>query len=138
MGSIPGAVYTQNTSGASDSGNTKTPSNQLNANSFISLLTAELQAQDPSSPMDPSTMMNQLVSMNSLQTLLNIQQILSKATGIAPATSDSGSTGTANQNANSVPAAQDVAARSAKGPSASNHDAIFQSKQITTYGSANQ
>jgi flagellar basal-body rod modification protein FlgD len=126
--STNGATQTGNTSNSSSS-----PSNQFNANSFISLLTAELQAQDPTNPMDPSTMMDQLVSMNSLQTLLNIQQILSTATGVTPSTTSGNGSGA---TANALPTAQ-VAARAAYAPSASNHDAIFQNNFFPASGPAN-
>jgi flagellar basal-body rod modification protein FlgD len=116
----------------------------LGANSFITLLAAQLQAQDPTSPMDPSQMMNELVSLNTLQTLTNIQQILQVATGVTPGqTSANGSgsgtgTGTGGAAANVMPSAQAVATRMVSGPSAANHDAIFQSKLNATSGSANQ
>lgn len=129
---LPGATNT-NQSSSSSAGNSST---QLGANSFISLLTAELQAQDPTSPMNPEDMMNQMVSMNSLQTLLNIQQILSTATGVAAGPTSSGSSGT--QSSNAQPAAQEMAARAVKTPNASYHDAIFQSNQIAASGPSNQ
>lgn len=49
---------------------------QLNPNSFITLLTAQLQAQDPLNPMDPSQMVDQLTEINSLQQLIQIQSDL--------------------------------------------------------------
>jgi len=130
----PASTNTTSTSGSSSSSSSN-PS-QLGANSFISLLTAELQAQDPTNPMNPQDMMNQLVSMNSLQTLLNIQTILSKATGVNPPTT-TGTTG-GTQTSNALPAAQQTAAHTVKTPSASYHDAIFQSKQLSASGPSNQ
>ena len=50
-------------------------------NTFISLLTAELQAQDPTQPMDPSQMVSQMFSMNQLQQLIAINQTLTNAFG---------------------------------------------------------
>jgi flagellar basal-body rod modification protein FlgD len=52
------------------------PSNQLDANSFITLLTAQLQAQDPLNPLDPSQMVSELTSMNTLQQIIQIRQDL--------------------------------------------------------------
>lgn len=68
-------------SSSSSSSSTSSSNNQLNANSFITLLTAQLQAQDPLSPMDPDQMMGELVSMNSLQQLIGIKQDLDNLTG---------------------------------------------------------
>lgn len=54
------------------------PSSELNANSFITLLTAQLQAQDPFNPIDPTQMVNQLTQINSLQELIQIRTDLAK------------------------------------------------------------
>src|SRR2546429_557451 len=53
-----------------------TPSNQLDANSFITLLAAQLQAQDPLNPLDPSQMVDELTSMNTLQQTIQMRQDL--------------------------------------------------------------
>jgi flagellar basal-body rod modification protein FlgD len=141
MGSVAGPLFgqTQQT-GSSSSSSVGSSNSTLGANSFITLLAAQLQAQDPTSPMDPSQMMGELVSLNTLQTLTNIQQILQVATGVNPAqTSSTGSgSGSGGMTQNAVPSAQAVAARMVSGPSAANHDAIFQSKFNSTFGSANQ
>ena len=50
---------------------------QLGPNSFITLLTAQLQSQDPLNPMDPTQMVNQLTQINSLQQLIQIQTLRS-------------------------------------------------------------
>ena len=62
---FPGSSKTSDSSG-----------NQLNANSFITLLTAQLQAQSPLNPMDPTQMVDQLAQINSLQQLIQIQSDL--------------------------------------------------------------
>jgi len=49
------------------------PSNVLGPDSFITLLTAQLQAQDPLSPMDPDQMVNELTSINTLQQIIQIR-----------------------------------------------------------------
>jgi flagellar hook assembly protein FlgD len=145
MGSVPGTLFgaTQPT-GSSSAGSSSGSNSVLGTNSFITLLAAQLQSQDPTSPMDPGQMMSELVSMNTLQTLTNIQQILQVATGVNPAqTSSTGSgsgsgTGSSGASANVMPSAQAVAVRMVSGPSAANHDAIFQSKLNPTSGPANQ
>jgi flagellar basal-body rod modification protein FlgD len=53
-------------------------SNELNGNSFITLLTAQLQAQDPFDPTDPTTLLNELVQFNSLQQLIDINSLLAQ------------------------------------------------------------
>src|SRR6202142_4792069 len=58
----------------------------LNANSFLTLLTTQLQAQDPLNPMDPSQMVNELTQINSLQQLVQIQTDLQQILGQTPAT----------------------------------------------------
>lgn len=78
---IPHALPLVSSSGSSSNSSTSSSSNQLNANSFITLLTAQLQAQDPLNPMDPDQMVNELVSMNSLQQLIGIKQDLDNLTG---------------------------------------------------------
>ena len=71
-------------------------------NTFITLLTAQLQAQDPLNPMDPSEMVDQLTQINSLQQLIQIQGDLQSILG-TPATTSAGTsqanaTGTTSQN----------------------------------------
>src|SRR5215469_2429315 len=68
--------FTASASSTSNSGSTTTPSNQLTANSFITLLTTQLQAQDPLNPLDPNQMVNELTTMNSFEQLLQIRQDL--------------------------------------------------------------
>ena len=46
---------------------------------FISLLTAELQQQDPTSPLDPNQMVSQIVSLGQLDQLIQMNQTLSNA-----------------------------------------------------------
>ncbi len=74
------------TSGASDTPN-PAPSNQLTGDSFIQLLTAQLQSQDPLNPVDPTTFVTQLVQFNQLEQLIDINTTLSAAaasTGSSP------------------------------------------------------
>jgi flagellar basal-body rod modification protein FlgD len=84
------------------SGTTTTNSNNtLGPNSFITLLTAQLQAQDPLSPMDPDQMVNELTSINSLQQLVQISSDMNTLVGALPA----GQTSTGNGSGSDSPAA---------------------------------
>src|SRR5882757_2170184 len=47
---------------------------ELGPNAFITLLTAQLQAQNPLNPMDPNQMVSELTSMNTLQEIIQIRQ----------------------------------------------------------------
>jgi len=60
--------------------------NTLGPDSFITLLTAQLQAQDPLNPMDPSQMVDQLTEINSLQQLIQIQSDLQTGLNLPPST----------------------------------------------------
>jgi flagellar basal-body rod modification protein FlgD len=63
--------------GASASNNSATAAqNGLGPNAFITLLTAQLQSQDPLNPMDPNQMVSELTSMNTLQQIIQIRQDL--------------------------------------------------------------
>lgn len=84
------------TSGTSSAGSTTNSSTAANGladpNLFISLLTAQLQAQDPLDPMSPDDMVNQLTEVSSLQQLISINQTLtsiSQGTSPAPVTGSS-------------------------------------------------
>jgi len=68
--------------------------NGLNANSFLTLLTTQLQAQDPLNPMDPSQMVDQLTQINSLQQLIQIQSDLQSMLGTSSTTAQGGTTAT--------------------------------------------
>lgn len=97
-GAPPSAAATA-TSG-SGSGGVSSPNSQFGPNSFIQLLTAQLQNQTPSSTLDPNQMMTELVQFNSLEQLMSINQVLTQQFGLAagggttPATT--GSTKTAS------------------------------------------
>lgn len=63
---------------AAAAGSTTTPRaaspTDLGPNAFITLLTAQLQAQNPLNPMDPNQMVSELTSMNTLQEIIQIRQ----------------------------------------------------------------
>jgi flagellar basal-body rod modification protein FlgD len=50
--------------------------NELGPNAFITLLTAQLQAQDPLDPLDPNQMVDELTSMNTLQETIQMREDL--------------------------------------------------------------
>jgi flagellar basal-body rod modification protein FlgD len=57
-------------------------------NMFITLLTAELKAQDPISPLDPNEMVGQIVSLSQLDQLIQIHNVLQgSSTPAAPTNS---------------------------------------------------
>ena len=60
--------------------------NQLNNGDFMTLLIAQLQSQDPFSPMDPMQFVTQLVQFNQLDEL---QQISQEISNLAPSGSTS-------------------------------------------------
>jgi len=76
----------------SSASSTTGSTNGLNANSFLTLLTTQLQAQDPLNPMDPSQMVTQLTQINSLQQLIQIQSDLQSMLGTSPSTAQGGNT----------------------------------------------
>jgi flagellar basal-body rod modification protein FlgD len=79
--SSTGTSSTSSTSSSTNSNGLGDP------NLFISLLTAQLQAQDPLNPMSPTDMVNQLTEVSSLQQLVNINQTLTDiSTGTTPPT----------------------------------------------------
>jgi flagellar basal-body rod modification protein FlgD len=72
-------------SGASSSNSTTGSGNSntdLSGNTFITLLVAQIQGQDPLNPMDPTQFVTQLVQFNQLDQLMQINQDLgNNATG---------------------------------------------------------
>ena len=132
LAATPRSSATSQSSGAGQAGDTTPPpSNQLDANSFITLLTAQLQAQDPLDPMNPQEMVNELVSMNSLQQLIQIQQDLATIGGLS-----TGASGSSNSAA-ATPAAQNAATIApAPAPSPSYHDAVMQQRISTAPAAA--
>ncbi len=76
----------------SSSNSASTPSNSLDANSFITLLTTELQAQDPLNPLDPTQFVDQLTDLNSLQQLIQIRTDLDSLAGTTSTPTDGSGT----------------------------------------------
>lgn len=72
-----------------------TPNNQFTEGSFMTLLTTELQAQDPTNPLDPNQFVAQLVQFNMLDQLAQIHALLaasgsSQAQAGAPSSANTG------------------------------------------------
>ncbi len=94
---------------SSSSSTQNTPSNTLGPNSFITLLTAQLQAQDPLSPMDPDQMVNELTSINTLQQIVQIRTDMDTlVSSIQPGQGGSGSgsgpaTGAGTSTSSAIP-----------------------------------
>jgi flagellar basal-body rod modification protein FlgD len=67
-----------------------TSQNELSGDSFMTLLVAQLQNQDPLQPMDPTQFVAQLVQFNQLEQTIEIRQILENNASAAatPAASD--------------------------------------------------
>lgn len=88
---------------ASDSAKPPSP-NELDPNSFITLLTTQLQAQDPLNPLSPDQMVSELTSMNTLQQLIQIRQGIDSLVAAAGAAGDSSgaSAGAAASSAHSA------------------------------------
>lgn len=67
--------------GSGNSSTQQTSNDELNANSFITLLTTQLQAQDPLNPMDPDQMVSELTEMNTLQEIIQMRTDLDTLVG---------------------------------------------------------
>ncbi|MGH9412367.1 MAG: flagellar hook capping FlgD N-terminal domain-containing protein [Terriglobales bacterium] len=67
---------------------TSSSSQSISMSDFMTMLTAEMQNQDPTSPLDPSQFISQLTQVNSLEQLISINQDLT------PTSSTSAGTGT--------------------------------------------
>ena len=97
------AAPTTSTSSSNNSTSSAETANQLTGNSFIQLLTAQLQAQDPTNPLDPTTFVTELVQFNQLQQLIDINQTLSSAAGSAQSgTAQSDCSQSASPNASAI------------------------------------
>ena len=62
-------------SSAASSSSSPASAKDTSAN-YLQLLIAELQAQDPTSPLDPNQMTAQIVSLNQLDQLIQIRSLL--------------------------------------------------------------
>lgn len=83
-------------------GTTGAGNGDLTQNSFIQLLSAQLQAQTPDNTMDPNQMMSELVGFNTLQQIMDINQLLGQYLPGMAAANAGGSGGTGNGGATSA------------------------------------
>jgi flagellar basal-body rod modification protein FlgD len=104
VGSTPPA------SGSSTS-SPSSPSNTLGPNSFITLLTAQLQAQDPLSPMDPDQMVNELTSINTLQQIVQIRTDMDTLVASLPSGQSGTGTGTPSTTTSTTSSVAPIAAK---------------------------
>src|SRR5882724_2574303 len=99
----PIAMGTPSTSSGSSS--TSNPNiNELGPDAFITLLTTQLQSQDPLNPMDPNQMVNELTSMNTLQEIIQIREDLDALAAAAKGSTAGSGTGSNASAAPSTPA----------------------------------
>jgi flagellar basal-body rod modification protein FlgD len=82
-----GTSSTSSSSSSSSAAATASSTAQSDTAEFISILSAELQSQDPTQPLDPTTFVTQLAQFSSLDELVNIRQDIETASGISNPTS---------------------------------------------------
>jgi hypothetical protein len=105
------SIGTRTTAGAraatstTGSGSNTTSGGDVNSigSTFLSLLSTELQNQDPTAPVDSTEMVGQMISLNELDQLISINQTLT------------GGTTTTGSVKHPAAAASDIASSSAKG-----------------------
>lgn len=100
---------------SSSSSAQNTPSNVLGPDSFITLLTAQLQAQDPLSPMDPDQMVNELTSINTLQQIVQIRSDMDTLVSSIQGGQSSGSPAPTTPSGSATNSANGSATNSANG-----------------------
>jgi len=78
----PATAKANATSSATTKGSTSSSTSAGNlGTTFLSLLSQELQNQDPTAPVDPTAMVGQMISLNQLEQLISINQGITAATG---------------------------------------------------------
>ncbi len=113
-----------NSSGSASSSSSSMDASNIGS-TFLSLLTQELQNQDPTAPMDSTAMVGQMISLNQLSQLVSINQAL----GTATSTGTSGKTTTHAVGADANPDTSSAALQAASG-SASALAMMFPSSQL--------
>jgi flagellar basal-body rod modification protein FlgD len=81
----------------SSSSSTASSTAEVDTQDFITILSAELQSQDPTDPVDPTSFVTQLAQFNSLDELINIREDIESYFG-SSSTSSSGTPTTQNPN----------------------------------------
>jgi len=64
-----------------------TSNSQLSSDAFLTLLVAQLRAQNPLEPLNPNEFVAQLVQFNTLEQIIGIRQALETSDGTAPVAS---------------------------------------------------
>jgi hypothetical protein len=90
------------TSGTTPTSASPLPSSQSLNNMFLQLLVAQLQNQDPLSPLDPSQFVGQLAQFSELSEVTSIYQLLQQGV-VAPGGSGSGGSGSGGSSGGASP-----------------------------------
>ncbi len=98
-GAPRGQVSGVSSNSTSSSSNSSVTDGGIGA-TFLTLLTQELQNQDPTNPVDSTAMVGQMISLNQLDQLISINQILSqsKVSANAAATAQANGTGSSTRS----------------------------------------
>ena len=100
-GTTSGGTSTGGTNGSgSTTGTNGLPSGQSLNNMFLQLLVAQLQNQDPTSPVDPSQFVGQLAQFSELSEVTSIYTLLQQ---IVPASGGSGGSGSGGTTGGTTP-----------------------------------
>lgn len=95
MSTTPVSGSTLSTSSTQSTNNSSNIFGTDDTQTFLQLLTTELQNQDPTSPMDPTEMVEQLVELETLNQTMsisqNVQQIANDLSGTSAQSSASSS-----------------------------------------------
>lgn len=84
-------------SGGGTNGNLGLGGTQLNTQDFISILTAQLQYQDPLNPLDPNQFVGEMAQFSSLNELIGIKQDLDQSLQNAQGSQPTSNTGSPAQ-----------------------------------------
>jgi len=95
------AAVTSPTQTSDTSSSPTNPTDQLtNENTFLQLLVAQIQNQDPLNPSDPTQFIGELVEFNQLDQLLSINQGVQQLVSNAPSTSSTSGTSPSSNGGN--------------------------------------
>jgi flagellar basal-body rod modification protein FlgD len=97
-----GTTGTDSTTGTGSSSSTNSISSLTSENTFLQLLIAQIQNQDPLNPTDAIQFVGQLVSYSQLEQLMEINQGITTLTGSATSTTSTNGTSTTPTNGTSA------------------------------------
>jgi flagellar basal-body rod modification protein FlgD len=95
-----GTGSSNSTNGTGSSSSTNSVGSLTSEQTFLQLLVAQIQNQDPLNPTDSIQFVGQLVSYSQLEQLMEINQGITTLTGDATSTSSTNGTSTASPNQN--------------------------------------